>query len=111
MANVVVDNTTGQVIQAQYAVNPTASITETVEYDLAFFPNPVRGGVATLARQDDTPAVLTILDVNGRVVRMEQVMGTTFSVDFEGLAPGIYTARLTDKVSGKTSLTKLVITD
>lgn len=111
VANVVVDNATGQVIQAQYAVNPTASLTETVEHDLTFFPNPVYGGVATLIRQDNTPAWLSILDVNGRMVKTETVNSATYLVDFGDLAPGIYTARLTDKISGKTSLTKLVLAD
>lgn len=111
VANVVVDNTSGQVIQARYAVNPTASLKETSENDLAFFPNPVRGSVATLSRQDDTPAVLTIMDVNGRMVKTEPVNSATYLVDLGDLAPGIYTGRLTDKISGKTSLTKLVIAD
>lgn len=111
VASVVVDNTSGQVIQAQYVVNPTASLKETSENDLVFFPNPVHEGIATLVRRDDMPAVLTLLDVNGRMVKTEPVNSATYLVDFGDLAPGIYTARLTDKISGKTSLTKLVLAD
>lgn len=109
VANVVVDNTSGQVIQAQYAVNPSANIPEVTDDDLVIFPNPVLGGVATLTRLIDTPAVLFITDMDGRILRTEQINSVNHFLDLRGLASGMYACRLVDKISAKTSLVKLVV--
>jgi hypothetical protein len=111
LASIVVDNNSGQVIQAQYVLNPSTSIKEGDDNVVAIFPNPVEGGFATLIRQADTPAILTIIDMKGSILKTEQLNSAIHSLDLRSLAAGMYLCLLVDKTSDKASLAKLVVLD
>lgn len=56
-------------------------------------PNPAARTVR-LVRADASPALLTFLDGQGRIVRAERIRGSESTIDLSGLAPGIHVLRI-----------------
>lgn len=56
-------------------------------------PNPARDQVR-IERADNTPAMLTITDVQGRIIRQETISGTSHNVELAGLKAGVYLLRI-----------------
>jgi photosystem II stability/assembly factor-like uncharacterized protein len=58
------------------------------------FPNPVRDAIR-IERMDASPALMTLLDAQGRLVRTERINTHSATLDVSGLVPGIYVIRMT----------------
>ena len=57
------------------------------------FPNPATV-LVRIERLNASPATVTFLDAQGRVVRSEQVRGSSNTMDVSGLVPGLYLVRI-----------------
>ena len=57
------------------------------------FPNPATD-LVRIERLNASPATVTFLDAQGRVVRSEQVRGSSNTMDVSGLVPGLYLVRI-----------------
>jgi hypothetical protein len=69
------------------------------DHTMQVFPNPVQDGQVNLAVRFDVPtdATITIADVNGRVLTMEdrpKLSGEVLQYRLPGLSPGTYLARI-----------------
>lgn len=57
------------------------------------FPNPARDALR-IERLHASPALMTLLDAQGRVVRSERINTNSATLDVTGLVPGIYVIRM-----------------
>ncbi|WP_046247505.1 T9SS type A sorting domain-containing protein, partial [Hymenobacter terrenus] len=88
----------------------TATAAPAPDQALELFPNPSSTGLLTLRRQlAATPAQATLLNALGQVVRTLSLPAGALELllSTRGLAPGLYTLRLTDR--GQTLTRKVVL--
>jgi hypothetical protein len=77
------------------------------ESALSVYPNPARG-MAQLQLPSDGPAVVEVLALDGRRVRLFQADGPTLDLDLSGLAPGLYVLAATP-ADGQRMVIKLTV--
>lgn len=63
---------------------------------VSLFPNPTTG-VLRISRADASPAMLTLINAQGRVARMERIAGTVVTMDVSELAAGLFLLCLSDE--------------
>lgn len=78
---------------AAVQVLTTAIADERAPTNARLIPNPATDMVQ-IQRTDNTPATLTLTDVQGRIVRQEALTGTSKTLDVSGLKPGVYLVRI-----------------
>ncbi|MEO8591624.1 MAG: YCF48-related protein [Flavobacteriales bacterium] len=71
----------------------STGINAPVEPHARLYPNPATRTIR-IERTDASPALLTLVDGQGRVVRTEGVSGIAPSLDISALSPGLYVVRL-----------------
>jgi hypothetical protein len=76
--------------------------------DIVIYPNPATGQF-TLLYDLKNPVTMKIVDQVGNTVYQQEVNQKKTVVDPSGLLPGFYVVRLTDNVTGKISISKLII--
>jgi len=79
-------------ISAPFQVIHTGVTTIEIRSSL-LVPNPASDQVL-IERADNTPATLTITDVQGRSIREEAVSGSSHNVELAGLKAGVYLLRI-----------------
>ena len=68
----------------------------------ALFPNPAHGRATVRLPAGIAPAVFTIVDAVGRVVRTQAATAGDAALDLDGLVPGLYAVRVTAGAVGAT---------
>jgi hypothetical protein len=78
-------------VQVRATMAGTVARDQATGAELRVYPNPATSQVHVQLPQSLGTVALSLVDVQGRVVRSQQFEGTTSHLNVEGLAPGIYT--------------------
>jgi hypothetical protein len=78
-------------VQVRATLGGTVARDQATGAELRVYPNPANNQVHVQLLQSLGTVALSLVDVQGSVVRSQQFEGTTSHLNVEGLAPGIYT--------------------
>ncbi len=71
-------------------------------------PNPTSGEIYVVTK-DNNEKLITVTDLLGQTISSQVLTGNKVSVDLTGQTPGVYLVSVSDKVTGKTGVKKIVL--
>lgn len=71
-------------------------------------PNPTSGEIF-VATKDNHEKLIIVTDLLGQTISSQLLTGNKVSVDLSGQTPGVYLISVTDKLTGKTGVKKIVL--
>ncbi len=84
----------GETEDYSVVITTSTAVTDASLAGISLFPNPAQG-VATLLLPGSEATQVELMDMQGRIVRTEQIMTERHDLDLNGLAAGSYLVRVT----------------
>ena len=72
------------------------------------FPNPSNGEIL-ISTKDNNEKSIDVEDVLGQIISQQELTGNKVSIDLSAQAKGIYFVRVTDKITGKSGVKKIIL--
>jgi hypothetical protein len=106
----VIINTGGcsDTINQTVVVMLTTGITAPMPLSFQMMPNPTNGEIFITTKENNEKMV-TVTNLLGQTISSEMLTGNKVSINLTGQAPGIYLIQVTDKMTGKSGVKKIVL--